>query len=547
MARINLKAIMAIFAVMMAGVLSGCAGGGGDSTPVTAPVVIFASPANQATGVLLTEPISVAFSKPMQSGAFTSTNFTATTLNGDAVSGNIIYANGYATLTPAAPMLPSTLYTATIAAGAQAADGSTLAASYSWSFTTGPLNAVFGNGGVVTTPVSATLGDGARAVAVQADGKVVAVGYVDSGSGNYDFAVIRYNPDGSLDTGFGGGDGIVVTAVSASADKDEARAVVIQPDGKIVVAGVAYNGANTDFAVVRYDANGSLDTAFGGGGIVITDFGASDEAFAVAVYPVTGEIVVVGQTASRAVPDFALARYTSGGTLDAAFDTDGMQTTSFGDGVDAAYSVAIQGDGKIVVAGITDSVSGDGVNNDFALARYDANGVLDATFGVAGKVITAVGVAEEGAFAVGIQSDGKIVAAGVVFNGANNDFGLARYDIDGTLDATFGAASTLPGTVVTDMAGGNDAALALMIQTDNKIVVAGAAFVTNQANDFATARYTADGVLDTTFDTDGKVITNISAAHDTAYGVAQSGGNIVLAGSSGTGASTNFVLVGFAP
>ena len=157
---------------------------------------------------------------------------------------------------------------------------------------------------------------------------------------------------------------------------------------------------------------------------------------------------------------------------------------------------------------------------------------------------TNVAGADEGAFAVGIQSGDKIVAAGVVFNGANNDFGLVRYNaLDGTLDTTFGVA----GTVITDMAGGNDAALALMIQTDGKIVVAGTAFVTNQANDFATARYTADGVLDTTFDTDGKVITNISALSDAAFGVAQSVGNIVLAGSSGTGASANFVLVGFAP
>ena len=542
MVRIDLKAIMAIFAVIIMGVLGGCAASDSD---IPAPVVILTSPANQATGVLLTEPISVAFSKVMQSDAFTSTNFTVTPSGGAAVSGNITYANGYATLTPAVPMLPSTLYTATIAAGVQASDGSALVASYSWSFTTGPLNAGFGSGGVVTTPVSATLGDGARAVAVQPlDGKIVAVGYVDSGGGNYDFAIVRYNTDGSLDAGFGV-NGIVVTAVSASAD--EARAVVIQPGGKIVVAGVAYNGADTDFAVVRYGTNGNLDTAFGNGGIVITDFGtnSNDEAFAVAVYPATGEIVVVGQTGSLVASDFALARYTAGGALDTRFDTDGMQTTSFGEGVDAAYSVAIQGDGKIVVAGITDSTPGTEINNDFALARYDGTtGALDAAFGNSGKVTTNVAGANEGAFAVGIQSGGKIVAAGVVFNGANNDFGLVRYNaLDGTLDTTFGVA----GTVITDMAGGNDAALALMIQIDGKIVVAGTAFVTNQANDFATARYTADGVLDTTFDTDGKVITNISALSDAAFGVAQSVGNIVLAGSSGTGASANFVLVGFAP
>ncbi len=540
MMRINLRVIMATFSVMIAGILGGCAGGGGGGATIPAPVVILTSPANNATGVLLTEPIAVAFSKVMQSGAFTSTTFTVTS-SGGSVSGDISYANGYATLTPATPMLPSTLYTATVAAGVQATDGSTLAASYSWSFTTGPLNAAFGVGGVVTTPISLTRGDGARAVAVQTDGKIVAVGYVVNGSGDYDFAIVRYNLDGSLDTGFGG-DGIVTTAISA---RSEARAVAIQSDGKIVVAGVTSNTTTgTDFVVARYnDTDGSLDATFNTGGYVVTDLGASnnDEAFAVAIQS-TGKIVVVGQTGAMVASDFALVRYTAGGALDATFDADGIQATTFGE-VDAAYSVTIQADDKIVVAGITDSTPGEGVNNDFALARYDANGALDATFDGDGKVTTAVGATDEGAFAIGIQAGGKIVVAGVVFNGANNDFGLARYNTNGSLDSTFGTG----GIVITDMAGGNDAALALLIQADNKIVVGGVAFVTNQGNDFALARYNLDGSLDAAFDVDGKVITNISAAHDTAYGVALSGSNIVLAGSSGADASANFVLVGFSP
>lgn len=537
--RINLRVIMATFSVMIAGMLSGCAGGDNGAT-IAAPVVILTSPANNATGVLLTEPIAVAFSKVMQSSAFTPTTFTVTS-SGGSVSGGISYANGYATLTPSTPMLPGTLYTATVAAGVQATDGSALAASYSWSFTTGPLNAAFGVGGVVTTPVSLTRGDGARAVAVQADGKIVAVGYVVNGGGDYDFAIVRYNLDGSLDAGFGG-DGIVTTAISA---RSEARAVAIQGDGKIVVAGVTSNTATgTDFVVARYNStDGSLDGTFNTGGYIVTDLGASnnDEAFAVAIQS-TGKIVVVGQTGTIIASDFALVRYTASGALDTTFDADGIQTTTFGE-VDAAYSVTIQADDKIVVAGITDSTPGADINNDFALARYDANGALDATFDGDGKVTTAVGATDEGAFAIGIQTGGKIVVAGVVFNGANNDFGLARYNTNGSLDSTFGTG----GIVITDMAGGNDAALALLIQADNKIVVGGVAFVTNQGNDFATARYNLDGSLDATFDVDGKVITNISAAHDTAYGVALSGNNIVLAGSSGADASANFVLVGFSP
>lgn len=550
MAWVNIRATATIFTLILGGVLGGCAGGGGSNgTPgtVSAPVVLLTSPADNATGVLLTKPIAVAFSKEMKADAFTATTFTATSSSG-TVSGAITYANGYATLTPTTLLAPSTRYTVTVAGGVQASDGSILAAPYSWSFTTGLLDPNFGNGGVVVSPVSMTFEDGARAVAVQpADGKIVAVGYVDRGGGNYDFAVARYNTDGSLDTTFDG-DGIAITAISAG--RDEAHAVAIQPDGQIVVAGVASNTTTgTDFVVARYNSSdGSLDTSFNGSGYITTDFGSTnDEVFAVALQS-TGKIVAVGQTGSLTDTSFALARYTTTGMLDVTFGINGRQVTSFDDGVDAAYAVAIQTNDKIVVAGIADNISGPGINNDFALARYEIDGALDPTFGNAGKVMTAVGAADEGAFAVGIQqSTGKIVAAGAVLNAAgNNDFGVVRYNVDGSLDTTFAAGGPVPGTTLTDMAGGNDVALALMIQPDDKIMVGGAAFVTNQGNDLALARYHADGGADMTFDADGKTVTNISAAHDTAYGLAlRPGGKVVLVGSTGTGSAADFLLVGF--
>src|SRR5439155_1317723 len=132
--------------------------------------------------------------------------------------------------------------------------------------------------------------------------------------------------------------------------------------------------------------------------------------------------------------DFALVRYNTNGTLDATFGTGGKVTTAVGTSDDAAYALAIQADGKLVAAGATD----DGSNYDFALVRYNANGSPDTTFGTGGKVTTAIGTRDDVASAVAVQADGKLVAAGDTGDGGNNYFALARYNANGTLDATFG-------------------------------------------------------------------------------------------------------------
>jgi uncharacterized delta-60 repeat protein len=250
---------------------------------------------------------------------------------------------------------------------------------------------------------------------------------------------------------------------------------------------------NTDFGLARYNADGTLDTGFGHGGKVTTDFsGSFDEAQAITIQ-LDGKIVLAGrartQTSTSSNDDFALARYDTNGTLDTTFGTGGKVKTDFSGvpGFDEAHALAIQLDGKIVAVGLA-VVSTPGLEkDDFALARYNANGVLDTTFGSGGKVITDFSDANVNAFAVAIQLDGTILIAGSGSTSTTTaDFWLSRYRTNGTLDTGFGTA----GRVTTDFSGRDDVAFGLAIQPGGKIVAAGAAdFGDVRPTDFALARY----------------------------------------------------------
>jgi uncharacterized delta-60 repeat protein len=397
----------------------------------------------------------------------------------------------------------------------------------------GDLDTTFDGDGKVTTDFAGSQ-DGAGGVAIQGDGKIVAAGSAAVSASNrsltLDFALARYNTDGSLDTTFDG-DGLVITDFAG--DLDAASDVAIQGDGKIVALGRAYVSStfDADFALARYNTDGSLDATFGTGGKVNTDFGGDfDLAFGVAIQG-DGKIVAAGETDSG-TEGFALARYTTDGSLDTTFDGDGKVTTGFG-GFDEAFGVAIQGDGKIVAAGATFDFD-PCCTYDFALARYNTDGSLDATFGTGGKVTTDFGSDVEYASDVAIQGDGKIVAAGFTSSSANDDFALGRYNTDGSLDATFDG----DGKVTTDFAGESDIAEGVAIQGDGKIVAAGCVNCFTGSVDFALARYNTDGSLDATFGTGGKVTTDFAGDSDFANAVAiQGDGKIVAAG--GTHVSLN--------
>jgi uncharacterized delta-60 repeat protein len=352
----------------------------------------------------------------------------------------------------------------------------------------GDLDLSFGSGGKVITPIGSSH-DFANSVAIQSDGKIVAAGNSDNGA-NSDFAVVRYNTNGSLDTSFNG-TGKVTTPIGSS--DDFARSVAIQADGKIVAAGFSDNGANYDFAVVRYNADGSLDTSFGGTGKVVTQVGGS---------------------------------------------------------CDFAYSVAIQADGKIVAAGNSDNGVGNcsSAGTNFAVVRYNTNGTLDTTFNGTGKVVTPIGNnsgASSGASSVAIQADGRIVAAGYSSSFVTDpDFAVVRYNTNGSLDTSFNGT----GKVLTPVGSSYDYAASVAIQADGKIVAAGSSCNgvgnCNAGTSFAVVRYNPNGSLDTTFNGTGKVVTPIgSNSGDSAASVAiQADGKIVAAGDS-RGADYNFAVV----
>ena len=382
----------------------------------------------------------------------------------------------------------------------------------------GDLDPTFDGDGKVMTDFSSGF-DVAYAVAVQSDGKIVAAGVIGN---TQDFAIARYNADGSLDPGFSS-DGMTTTDFAGG--NDQARSVAIQSDGKIVVAGYAAVGSATDFALARYNGDGSLDPGFAGGKVT-TDFGSTfNQAFAVAVQA-DGKIVASGLALIGGVDVFAVARYNADGSLDTSFSSDGKVTTAFGVSFDQslAQAIALQPDTKIIAVGYA-ILSGAG---NFALARYNSDGSLDTSFDGDGKVTTLIGTGAH-AYACALQPDGKLVAGGFANIGSGHpfDFALARYNTDGSLDSTF----DVDGKVTTIVGSAQNSIYGIALEPDGKIVAAGNAKLSTF--DFALARYNADGSLDTTFDTDGLVITDFSSNLDQALAVVvQTDGKIVAAGSA---------------
>jgi len=295
----------------------------------------------------------------------------------------------------------------------------------------GSLDTNFGNDGstVDTNFGRGKMYDASHgALAIQRDGKIVLVGSSfpkgPEGGDSADFALERYTSAGSLDPSFGNR-GTVLTNFHGESG-DVASDLAILSDGTIVVAGSSSANGSYDFALARYRPNGSLDPSFGDGGTVVTDVGGQEYGRALAIQG-DGKIVLAGDSCNSGC-HAALARYNPDGSLDSSFGSSGLVVSAIDDML-GARTLAIQGDGKIVLAGTSHS----GATFDFALARYNDDGTLDPSFGNGGIVVTDLGGSEGSddlARALAIQGDGKIVLAGDsgASSGSSYDLVLARYD-----------------------------------------------------------------------------------------------------------------------
>jgi uncharacterized delta-60 repeat protein len=339
----------------------------------------------------------------------------------------------------------------------------------------GDLDSTFGIGGRVSSGFPAV--GYTNATAIQPDGKIIVAGSTQGTApgGSADFALVRYNSNGSLDTSFGLR-GQVATDFSGRGDG--VRALGIQSDGKIVAAGFA-NAPSADFALARYYQDGSLDPTFGIGGKITTSFSAS--AINALAIQADGKIVAAGIR--------VIVRYNSDGLLDADFGIDGKVTTDL---TNSATALALQADGKIIVGGTYDQQS----ETRGLLARYHTDGSPDRTFGNNGKVTTDVFVPS---FISGLalQSNGKIIAVGGFHAAA-----IARFNPDGSLDTAFGTG----GRALPNFGSfwGDESLFALTIQSDGKIIAGGESEEYTETM-FALARFNRDGSLDETFGIGGKV------------------------------------------
>lgn len=456
----------------------------------------------------------------------------------------------------------------------------TLLNSYTQSINlSGLLDNTFGSLGIAIKNISG-FADGTRAMALQQDGKIVVVGVTNINgtvvapiaTPTGVFATMRYNTDGTLDTSFGpNGTGIVTYSFSGPGFVDGATGVAIQADGKIVVVGqtniynlaVAPAATGTGyFGIIRYNSNGTPDLSFGpnGNGTITKNFsgaGNVDGANAVSIQP-DGKIIVTGGTnlgnTAPGTGSFATIRYNSNGTVDNAFGPNGngtvTQNISGVGSVDAAFALVIQPDGKIIVAGATNTNTTVITPGIFALIRYDANGIRDTTFGTNGIVTTSlsgnIDWLLDCIFGISLQPDGKILVVGGKNINAGNGFAgvgtivVVRYTSTGTLDSTFGQNGVAELSISTIIAGADrsDVGRAIVLQPDGKILITGQTNANGNGDangSIFVARYNQNGTLDTTFgsNTSGIVTTKISVdgRRDGAWGLSLKGnGKIVVAG-----------------
>lgn len=391
------------------------------------------------------------------------------------------------------------------------------------------LDSTFGTNGIVITDIAGG-NEWVYSLAIQSDGKIIAAGIINSG----DLVVGRFNSNGTIDNTFGtSGFQTILTNTSSSSNTD----VTIQSDGKIVVAGPFRNGSNNDFGVFRLNTNGSMDNTFGSGGIQTTDIGNTNDAARALILQSDGKIIVAGQTStgSPTSTNSVLVKYNTNGTLDNTFGTNGILIHDVSVGQEDFFiDIALQSNGKIVAAGS----SNNGSNADYCAIRYNIDGTLDNTFGINGVVAVDNNNRPNNCKALTLQSDGKLILTGDHSSTTSYDYMTVRLNTDGTLDNTF--ANT--GIVISAFASSshNERGWDLVVQPSGKIVIAG------EYRDWANVvRYNTDGSLDATFGTGGNVTLDVPGSFDKARAIVLQADGKILVGGNTFNSNNDFMLARF--
>jgi uncharacterized delta-60 repeat protein len=511
---------------------------GGIVTPdTTPPTVVTFNPLDGGTGVAVNANIILTFSEAVQRGAGTIAIYTGSSSGAvvesfnAATSSHLSISGNTLTIDPTADLSNGTHYYVTFDVGSvKDLAGNTYSGNTAYDFTTG-VHVVAGSGMTLTDIGGA---DYAFSSTLQSDGKILVTGVSDG-----QIALVRYNADGTLDTGFSDNGQFVSGYSGYSFGLD----VASQDNGSIFTSGTS----DGDFILNKYYADGTPDTGFGVVGKAVTSIDADDTGASLYLLP-DGHILASGTILdSEGNGDFGLIRYNADGSLDTSFSDDGIVRTHLLYDEETGFIIP-QPDGKILLSGCIwygDGTSDGGGNADFVLLRYLADGTLDNDFGVGGYVVTDFRTADEPGRAT-LQTDGKIVVAGH----SEDDIALARYNSDGSLDTSFSE----DGKVVTDF-GAVESAWAVKVLNEGKILVAGSSYTgeerlfrfgdsgfqmaTTGNSDFLLVRYNVNGSLDTSFGNGGRVTTDLAGIDMAMNLLVQDDGKIILTGTS----NGDFVVV----
>jgi len=406
----------------------------------------------------------------------------------------------------------------------------------------GVIDSTFGVNGIVKTPISATGSSVCNNLISLPNGKIIATGYVVSGNRDL-FAIVRYNSNGTIDNTFAN-NGIDTVSINDTV-LSICYSSALQKDGKIILGGDYYLGAGLGygFMAIRYNSDGSLDASFGNKGAAsfhVGTAGADNVGHSVSLQT-DGKIIMAGTATVGGNTVFCVLRFTKDGTIDPTFGTNGVTTTVIGTGSNNCYSMAVQDDDRIVLGGDFQ----DGSAYKFTAVRYNKDGLLDNTFANNGIFMDSIGVNDDDyGYATVIQKDQKIIFGGTAKKANTTNFAMLRLNASGVLDNTFGTGGVVVANFDPTSGTAADLGRRFALQSDGKIIIGGETYL--HGSEYGLMRYNSDGSLDNTFGNAGRVVYKAGSTQQHGYALTiDSNRKIILGGDAPVSLPSNFVLVSF--